>query len=60
LTTLGKSEFGLGNLYGLRTIEVRAIFDDGRYITYTCLADIQRPDKQGYGLPRETGSDIFA
>jgi hypothetical protein len=60
LTTLGKSEFGLGNLYGLRTIEVRAIFDDGRYITYTCLADIQRSDKQGYGLPRETGSDIFA
>lgn len=59
LTRLGKSEFGVGNLYGLRTIEVRAIFDDGRYVTYTCLADIQKPDIQGYGLPRGTESDIF-
>jgi hypothetical protein len=59
LTRLGKSEFGLGILYGLRTIEVRAIFDDGRYVTYTCLADIQKPDIQGYGLPGGTESDIF-
>jgi hypothetical protein len=59
LTRLGKSEFGLGNLYGLRTVEVRAIFDDGRYITYTCLADIQKPINQGYGLPGGTASDIF-
>ena len=59
LTRLGKSEFGLGNLYGLRTIEVRAIFDDGKYITYTCLADIQKPNVQGYGLPKGTGADIF-
>ena len=60
LTRLGKSEFGLGNLYGLRTIEVRAIFDDGRYVTYTCLADIQKTDERGYGLPRGTDSNIFA
>jgi hypothetical protein len=59
LTRLGKSEFGLGNLYGLRTVEVRAIFDDGRYVTYTCLANIQKPDIQGYGLPRGTQSEIF-
>jgi hypothetical protein len=59
LTRLGKSEFGLGNLYGLRTIEVRAIFDDGKYVTYTCLADIQKPDIHGYGLPRETDPNIF-
>jgi hypothetical protein len=59
LTRLGKSEFGLGNLYGLRTVEVRAIFDDGRYVTYTCLANIQKPDIHGYGLPRGTESDVF-
>ena len=59
LTRLGKSEFGLGNLYGLRTVEVRAIFDDGRYVTYTCLANIQKPNIQGYGLPRGTQSEIF-
>jgi hypothetical protein len=60
LTRLGKSEFGLGNLYGLRTIEVRAIFDDGKYVTYTCLADVQKTDKQDYGIPRGADSDIFA
>ena len=59
LTRLGKTEFGLGNLYGLRPVEVRAIFDDGRYVTYTCLANIQKPNVQGYGLPRGTQSDIF-
>ena len=59
LTRLGNTEFGLGNLYGLRTIEVRAIFDDGRYVTYTCLADIQKPIVEGYGLPRGNQSDIF-
>ena len=59
LTRLGNAEFELGNLYGLRTVEVRAIFDDGRYVTYTCLANIQKPNVQGYGLPRGTQSDIF-
>ena len=32
--------------------ELRAIFEDG-YVTNTCLADIQRTDEHGYGLPRE-------
>ena len=59
LTRLGKTEFGLGSLYGLRTVEVRAIFDDGRYVTYTCLANIQKPNVQGYGLPRGTQAEIF-
>ncbi|MGC2428825.1 MAG: hypothetical protein WA421_17465 [Nitrososphaeraceae archaeon] len=59
MTRLGKTEFGLGSLYGLRTVEVRAIFDDGRYVTYTCLANIQKPNVQGYGLPRGTQSEIF-
>lgn len=60
LTKLGEYEFGFGNVYGLRTIEVRAIFADGRYITYTCLADIQRTEEQKYGLPNSLNSDIFS
>ncbi len=59
LTRLGEYEFGFGNVYGLRTIEVRPIFDDGRYVTYTCLADIQRTDKRNYGA-NELNSDIFS
>ena len=60
LTKLGEREFGFGNVSGLRTIEVRAIFDDGRYVTYTCLADVQKTDEQDYGIPIGTGPDIFA
>lgn len=60
LTKLGEREFGFGNVSGLRTIEVRAIFDDGRYVTYTCLADVQKIDKHDYGIPRGADSDIFA
>jgi hypothetical protein len=60
LTKLGNNEFGFGKLYGMRTIEVRAIFEDNRYITYTCLANIQRTDEQKYGLPGEADSEIFA
>ncbi len=59
LTKLGEREFGFGNISGLRTIEVRAIFDDGRYVTYTCLADVQKTDQQNYGIPRSTDHNIF-
>ena len=60
LTKVGSNEFGFGKLYGLRTIEVRAIFEDDKYITYTCLADIQRSDEQKYGSTGQPSSEIFA
>ncbi len=60
LTKLGQYQFGFGDVYGLRTIEVRAIFDDGRYVTYTCLANIQRTYDQNYGLPNKLNPDIFS
>jgi hypothetical protein len=60
LTKISKNEFGLGKLYGTRTIEVRAIFEDNRYITYTCLADIQKTDEQNYGSSGQPSSEIFA
>jgi hypothetical protein len=60
LTKIGKNEFGFGKLYGMRTIEVRAIFEDNRYVTYTCLANIQKTDEQKYGSPGQPSSEIFA
>lgn len=60
LTKLGKNEFGVGSLYGTRTIEVRAIFEDDRYITYTCLAKIQEPQEQNNGAPGEVSPEMFA
>jgi hypothetical protein len=59
LTKLGKNEFGLGKLDGIRTIEVRAIFEDNRYITYTSLAKIQKMQEQNYGSPGEVSPDMF-
>jgi hypothetical protein len=59
LTKLSEREFGFGNVSGLRTIEVRAIFDDGRYATYTCLADVQKIAQQDYGIPRRNDAKIF-
>jgi hypothetical protein len=60
LTKLGSNEFGFGKLYGLRTIEVRAIFEDDKYVTYTCLANIERTDEQKYGSRGQPSSEIFA
>ncbi len=41
LTKIGKYQFSFGKLFGIRTLEVRAIYDDGTYATYTALVDIK-------------------
>ncbi len=41
LGKIGKNQFAFGRLYGILTLEVRSIYDDGTYVTYTCLVDIK-------------------
>ncbi len=41
LIKTGKDQFTFGKVYGTLTLEVRAIFNDGIYATYTCLVDIK-------------------
>jgi len=58
LTKIGKNQFTFGKVYGILTLEVRSIYDDGTYVTYTCLVDIKNTaatdGNQAMGL------DIFA
>ena len=38
----GKHQFSFGNLHGIRTLELRAIYDNGKYVTYTALINIEK------------------
>ena len=57
LTKMGKNQFTFGKVYGILTLEVRSIYDDGSYVTYTCLVDIKNTATDGN---QAKGLDIFA
>jgi hypothetical protein len=57
LTKTGKNQFTFGNVHGILTLEVRSIYDDGSYVTYTCLVDIKNTAADGN---QAKGLDIFA
>lgn len=42
LIKIGKHQFSFGNLHGIRTLELRAIYDNGKYVTYTALVNIEK------------------
>lgn len=42
LVKIGKHQFSFGNLHGIRTLELRAIYDNGKYVTYTALVNIDK------------------
>ena len=42
LVKIGKHQFSFGNLHGIRTLELRAIYDNGKYVTYTALVNIEK------------------
>lgn len=42
LIKIGKHQFSFGNLHGIRTLELRAIYDNGKYVTYTALVNIDK------------------
>jgi hypothetical protein len=45
LNRIGENEFGLGDIYGIKTLELRVIYPDGMYATYTLLFNIEKADK---------------
>jgi hypothetical protein len=57
LTKTGKNQFTFGNVHGILTLEVRSIYDDGSYVTYTCLVDVKNTAADGN---QAKGLDIFA
>lgn len=54
LNKIGKYQFSSGNLDGIFTVEVRAIYDDGRYVTYTGLVKIDNPEGGQRGLNQQS------
>ena len=42
LIKIGKLQFSFGNLHRIRTLELRAIYDNGKYVTYTALIKIEK------------------
>jgi len=42
LVKIGKHQFSFGNLHGIRTLELRTIYDNGKYVTYTALVNIDK------------------
>ena len=43
LHRVGKTQFSFGDVYGPNTLELRVIYPDGKYVTYTCLIEVQKP-----------------
>ncbi len=42
LMKIGKHQFSFGDLHGIRTLELRAIYENGKYVTYTALVNIEK------------------
>jgi F5/8 type C domain len=42
---IGENQFGFGDIYGIKTLELRVIYPDGTYATYTLLFNIEKADK---------------
>ena len=44
LHRVGKTQFSFGDVYGPNTLELRVIYPDGKYVTYTCLIKVEKPE----------------
>jgi hypothetical protein len=53
VNNLGKNRYSVNDAYGPKTLEVRAVYPDGKYVTYTLLIDISRIDSTS-GLSSST------
>jgi hypothetical protein len=54
LTKVGKYQYTFGKLNGVLTLEVRAIYDDGKYVTYTGLIKINKPSNGSGDLGQQS------
>ena len=50
LHRVGKSQFSFGDVYGPNTLELRVIYPDGKYVTYTCLIEVKKPELKDLDL----------
>jgi hypothetical protein len=50
LHRVGKNQFTFEDVYGPNTLELRVIFPDGKYVTYTCLIEVKKPEVKEVNL----------
>jgi F5/8 type C domain len=57
LHRVGKNQFSFTDVYGPNTLELRVIYPDGKYVTYTCLIEVMRPEVKEVSLDSNLVSD---
>ncbi len=50
LHRVGKTQFSFADVYGPKTLELRVIYPDGKYVTYTCLIEVEKPEVKEVAL----------
>jgi hypothetical protein len=50
LHRVGKTQFSFADVYGANTLELRVIYPDGKYVTYTCLIEVEKPEVKEVAL----------
>lgn len=50
LHRVGKNHFSFDDAYGPNTLELRVIYPDGKYVTYTCLIEVKKPEVKEVNL----------
>ncbi len=50
LHRVGKTQFSFADIYGPNTLELRVIYPDGKYVTYTCLIEVEKPEVKEVAL----------
>jgi len=58
LQRVGKTQFSFGDVYGPNTLELRVIYPDGKYVTYTCLIEVEKPEVREVALDSRNISTI--
>jgi hypothetical protein len=53
----GKNQFSFTDVYGPNTLELRVIYPDGKYVTYTCLIEVMKPEVKEVSLNSNLVSD---
>jgi hypothetical protein len=57
LHRVGKNQFSFTDVYGPNTLELRVIYPDGKYVTYTCLIEVMKPEVKEVSLDSNLVSD---
>jgi hypothetical protein len=58
LHRVGKNQFNFADMYGSKTLELRVIYPDGKYVTYTCLIEVKEPEVKEVDVASDN-SDII-